>query len=281
MEITELLKIKAPKYVNRMERVWKDATKNDFRNENLTTVNLMLFRAKMKEQVSANTARTYLAYVSSCINTLRADGEVQNLPADWMKATRVKAEQVAMCFLTEDEIKRLEGFSPSNDYERRVKAQFLVECYTGARSSDVIRLDASNINSEGNIVYVSRKTTIRAILPCKPIVRTILESGDNKENPATTIPLKTKNDIIRRMLRTVGITDFVKVYKGGEELSGEKWEFCSTHTGRRSFASNLYLRGVDLYDISRLMGHSSVTMTENYICCGLRQLSQKALEYFK
>lgn len=281
MEILELLTIKSPKYARRITRVWTEATKTDFRNESLNTVNLMLFRTRMKELVSANSARTYLAYVSSCINTLRADGELQNLSTDWMKSTRVKAEQVAMCYLTEYEIARLEGFTPTNDYERRVKAQFLVECYTGARSSDVVRLDASNINNEGEIVYVSAKTSIRAILPCKPIVRKILESGDNKENNQNAIPVKTKNGIIRRMLRTVGVTDYVKVFKGGEELSGEKWEFCSTHTGRRSFASNLYLRGVDLYDISRLMGHSSVTMTENYICCGLRKLSKEALDYFK
>lgn len=281
MEISELLKMKAPKYVKRITGVWQEATKTDFRNDNLTTVNLMLFRTRIKELVSANSARTYLAYVSSCVNALRKDGLVNNLPADWMKSTRVKAEQVALCFLTEDEIKRLENYVPTNLYELRIKAQFLVECYTGARSSDVVRLDESNIDNEGNIVYVSQKTHIRAILPCKPIVRTILRSGDNKEWSHNAIPLKTKNDTIRRMLRAAGVTDHVKVFKGGEELSGEKWEFCSTHTGRRSFASNLYLRGVDLYDISRLMGHSSVTMTEHYICCGLRKLPQAAIDYFK
>jgi site-specific recombinase XerD len=60
-----------------------------------------------------------------------------------------------------------------------------------------------------------------------------------------------------------------------------KWEFVSSHTARRSFATNLYLRGADLYSISQMMGHASVEMTQNYLCCGLREQSAQVMEYFK
>jgi len=39
----------------------------------------------------------------------------------------------------------------------------------------------------------------------------------------------------------------------------------STHTLRRTFATNLYIEGVDLKRISRRMGHKSVKTTEKYI----------------
>ncbi|KAB4949348.1 site-specific integrase, partial [Bacteroides thetaiotaomicron] len=43
----------------------------------------------------------------------------------------------------------------------------------------------------------------------------------------------------------------------------------------------LYLRGADLYSISQMMGHASVEMTQNYLCCGLREQSAQVMEYFK
>ena len=281
MEILDLLKKKRPLYAERINTAWVAATGCDFVNDNITAVNLVMFTDYFKDQVSENSARTYLAYVKSCINTLKADGKLKQLPPAWERSAKVKAEQVAMCYLTEEEVERLVDYTPKNDYERKVRAQFLVECYTGARSSDVVRLTKENIDAQGNITYISQKTKIRTIVPCKPLVREIIEDGDNKENPRSAIPLKTKNEIIRRMLKAVGVNDVVKVFKGGEELTGEKYTFCSTHTGRRTFCTNLYLRGVDLYTISRLAGHSSVTITEHYVVCGIRALSKQAMEYFK
>ena len=36
------------------------------------------------------------------------------------------------------------------------------------------------------------------------------------------------------------------------------------HTCRHTFGSRLAQRGVDLYQIQRLMGHKSITMTQRY-----------------
>jgi hypothetical protein len=30
-----------------------------------------------------------------------------------------------------------------------------------------------------------------------------------------------------------------------------------------------------------MMGHASVEMTQNYLCCGLREQSAQVMEYFK
>lgn len=39
----------------------------------------------------------------------------------------------------------------------------------------------------------------------------------------------------------------------------------SSHSGRRSFATRLIERGVDIKAVSRLMGHSSISMTAQYV----------------
>jgi len=277
MEAVKILQMKYPRYVKRMQGIFLEATGCELLNKNLTAVNLMLFTNKLKECVANSSAHTYSSFLKSAINTLKADGQLRQLTGEWEKSLNVKAEQVAMCYLTEEEINKFAEYVPKNDRERVVQAQFLIECYTGARTSDIERFDRTNIDGDF-ITYVSQKTRIRATIPLKPIVRRLIEENANKGGE---MPLKTKNEIIRRICMGVGITDVVKVFRAGEELTGEKYKFCSTHTGRRSFASNMYLRGVDLYTISKLMGHSSVQMTENYIVCGIRDLPEAALNYFK
>ncbi|MBR7559538.1 site-specific integrase, partial [Mycobacterium tuberculosis] len=39
----------------------------------------------------------------------------------------------------------------------------------------------------------------------------------------------------------------------------------SSHSGRRTFATNLIERGVDIKAVSTLMGHSSIAMTAQYV----------------
>ncbi|NOQ67629.1 MAG: tyrosine-type recombinase/integrase, partial [Desulfobacterales bacterium] len=40
---------------------------------------------------------------------------------------------------------------------------------------------------------------------------------------------------------------------------------CSSHSGRRTYATRLIEDGYDIKAVSRLMGHSSVAMTARYV----------------
>jgi integrase/recombinase XerD len=42
-------------------------------------------------------------------------------------------------------------------------------------------------------------------------------------------------------------------------------DHASSHSGRRTFATSLIERGVDIKAVSSLMGHSSVAMTARYV----------------
>ena len=63
-------------------------------------------------------------------------------------------------------------------------------------------------------------------------------------------------------------------------ITKEKWELVSSHTARRSFATNLYLSGVALEDIALMMGHGkNIETTKRYIC-GERQITTRVMAYF-
>ncbi len=92
---------------------------------------------------------------------------------------------------------------------------------------------------------------------------------------------KAYNATIRRICAKCGINQHIKVFKAGEEREGEKWEYVGSHTSRRSFATNLYLRGVDIYTICKLLGHSDVKVTQGYIQSGIRTNSEELMGYFR
>ena len=272
--IERVLKQKYPRYAERLITVWHTSTGERLSEEHLTKINFSIFADALKSSVASSSARTYLAMFKATLNMLN---DTIKLPTGYEKVLTSKEEKPMMCYLNEYDLQKIETYEPKTLNERVVRAQFLIECYTGARTSDVERFDVSNLQ-DGFISYVSQKTKIMATIPCKPIVERLIRSGENK---GSQMALKTKEAIIRRILRNAGVKQIVKVFKAGNEMTGEKWQFCSSHTGRRSFASNMYLKGVDLFTISKLMGHASVEQSSKYIVCGIRQLPVQAMEYFK
>lgn len=219
--------------------------------------------------MSDSSAKTALAYVKAVLNE---NSEVVELPTrKFNEVLTIRSIKSTATWLTEDELKQLRA---SSDVERLVLADFLIGAYTGARYSDFVDFDERNI--VGNrLDYTSKKTGIRATVPLKPVVRKLLKM--ERSNVST----KYFNTTIKEICRKSGITEEIKLFKAGETVCGEKWKFVSSHTARRSFATNLYLRGVDIVSIGKMMGHSSVEMTERYIVCGLRDLSEEAMNFFK
>ena len=74
------------------------------------------------------------------------------------------------------------------------------------------------------------------------------------------------------------------MFKAGKEETGKKYRFVSSHTGRRSFATNLSKKGVPLEQIAVMMGHTSngmpnIQMTQRYIV-GKTEIDSNTLRLF-
>lgn len=266
---------KYPKYIKIIDR-FQEATGCECEWDNITKANLYEFANYMTDKVARTSARTYMAMFKSVLN-LYADS-VQ-LPKGWDDVLAVKKDVSQNVFLNEKEIKKIIGYKPTSRNEQIVRCLFLLSCLTGARHSDAMNFTESNIE-DGMLVYVSKKTHIEARIPVAPIVHDIISEitannlrGDEMSDP-------TYNSNIRSICKAVGINSNVKLYNGGAYQEGEKWEFVASHTARRSFATNLYQRGADLYSISKLMGHASTQQTESYIVGGIRELPDKVLSFF-
>lgn len=244
---------------------------------NLTKIGLSKFVDYMNERLATSSVKTYAAMLKAVLNLYN---EEVKLPKDYDKVLSVRGETSSNTWLNDLEIETLIGYIPVNATERLVKNQFIMGCVTGARHSDYMDFTRENIVNK-RLVYVSQKTHVRAEVPLSPVVERLIAENEMFYLVDKEVSDPTFNKTIREICRKLGMNERLKLYRAGEFVEGAKYEFISSHTARRSFATNLYLRGADLYAISKMMGHSSVTMTEGYISCGLRDLSDNILDYFK
>lgn len=234
---------------NGQEPQWKDLRK----------LFLIEFVKYLSEQVSPNSARSYCAYMKSLLNDYSE--EIQLPCKDFADILSVKSVGVSHIYLADNEILLLLEYTPKNTTEHAVRNHFAMSCLTGMRHSDVIRLDLSNVNNS-QITYLSEKTNTLIRTPNSKIVTNLLNEGVKKN-----VSKNTYNKTIREICEKVGINDEVKVAHAGEEKIGAKYLFVSSHTARRSFATNLYMATKDIYLVSKLMGHSNIEMTQKYVCC--------------
>lgn len=147
---------------------------------------------------------------------------------------------------------------------KRARGLFLIGCYTGLRVSDFSRLNTAHIGR--HITIKTHKTGIPVVIPIHPVVREIIEGGFDLTN---TISDQKLNEQIKELCRLTGITNDVLVNRneGGHNVERiyPKYKLVSSHTARRSFATNAYKSGVPTIAIMKITGHTKESTFLKYI----------------
>jgi integrase len=179
----------------------------------------------------------------------------------------VTTEESDSVYLNENELKTLYSFDLRNNQRfERVRDLFLVGAWTGLRFSDFVRIKEDNIK-DNYIEIEQQKTGKRVLIPLHPVVAEIWEKY-NKQLPRVITNQKF-NDYIKEVCKMAGITEHEHkaITKGGIKISTryEKWELISSHTARRSFATNLFLSGFPTLSIMQITGHKTEKAFMRYI----------------
>ena len=240
----------------------------------LTKSKLYEFRDTLAASVCASSAKTYLAVFKGILARYEDEADICK---DFRDILKIRGEKPQKTYLTDKELERLAAVPTKSDEERTVLCQFLIGAYTGMRISDIRRVGRENI-ADGYLDYVSQKTGVRATVPCG---EKVLHCIHYVQDSGLELSTAGYNKALRRLCKRAGIRDRVKVHKAGHDLTGEKWQFVSSHTARISFCTNLAKRHAPILDISRLAGHTSTGMTERYIVRTDIDLPKSAMDYFK
>ena len=187
------------------------------------------------------------------------------------RAFKVHSVRTDAIYLTREDLEALEavdlsGFPSCWAIARDI---FMIGVWSAQRVSDYNNLSWENI-FEGEITMLlitQKKTGKRVAVPCCHKLRSILERYKGRQLPH--LYDQKINDIMKQIGRMAGLDTPVEIRctKGGITTSHilPKWQLIQTHTARRTGATLMYLSGMDVYDICKITGHSSIQTLERYI----------------
>lgn len=208
-------------------------------------------------------------YISSQIKNLKA---VMNYAYklglhknESFKSFAKHTEDVDNIYLNEDEIKKIYEL-PLKGYHDRARDLFIIGCCTALRYSDFTQIKPENI--KGDFIYVTtQKTTERVIVPIHWMVKQLLNKYNN--NLPKAISNQKLNDYLKLIGEKAGINDIVTKTRteGGKKITRtfHKYELITTHTARRSAATNMYKSGVPTIAIMKITGHKTEAAFLKYI----------------
>lgn len=217
--------------------------------------------------LSKNYIARMIGNIKRIMNEASDEGYNKNMKYKSAKFKR-EFEEVPNIYLTIEELKTLHKHDYSTDLKLdRVCDIFLIGAFTGLRFSDFSQLGPENIKDDKFVVKDMQKESGRVVIPIHWIVKEILHKYNGK------IPKSLSNQKMNDYLKDIGRlaridSPFIKTRtQGGKKVSTtyKKWQLMTTHTARRSMATNMYLAKVPIYTIMTLTGHKSVTQFFKYI----------------
>jgi integrase len=196
-------------------------------------------------------------------------------------------EEAFHVFLSEAELSTLYTMDLTNNKRLdKVRDLFLIACRTALRFGDFINLRPENFIENRTMLKVqTAKTGNEVVIPVHPWVRAIMEKWEWWLPPPMSN--QNMNKYIKELCNKAGITTPIifKRTRGGETetITTEKWKLISTHSGRRTAASNMYLAGIPAISIMKITGHQSEKVFLKYIKLDMQQHALTMLEnpYFQ
>lgn len=209
----------------------------------------------------------YISYANLIGDIQRPLHKGVKLPSE----TTVKKHKREIVAYTREEQKRLKSVLMRGDNPAYNVVLFMLE--TGMRIGEVLAVGWDDINWKRKSVRIGK--TIVRIAETK---RTIVQPSAKSYTSNRTIPLSTDAYELLSFLKSIDETgsDFIFHDENGNHIEYEsvRWwiskaceeagiPYYGMHVFRHTFATNCYENGCDVKILSKLLGHSDVTITYN------------------
>jgi len=199
-------------------------------------------------------------------------------------------EEVSNIYLTIEELTDLckLDFSQEKRFDI-VRDLFLLGCYTGLRFSDFSKIQTEYIDEKEQIIELhTRKTNQIVTIPILPQTKEIL--AKYKVENQFVIPKCKSNQkfnqdlkIVAKKLECLHIEINKTTYIKGKktQIQIPKWQLVTTHTARRSFASNMIKLGFSTQSIMQITGHKTESSFQKYVKITSKENAIKMREEFE
>jgi integrase len=219
------------------------------------------WREQFCSVVSPTTFNIVVRTLRAIFNRAKKRGYIDNNPFDDIEKIRVNEKRL---FLLKNELERLfeqidKDLNRSGlrenvlNFRRRFRLYVEFLLHTGLRRDEALRLKQSDVDYNQNVIYVEKTKTkqMRAIPLTKRAKEILLELGEG----------------LFHKLNKHDVTNKFREYLNRAGLKGFK-----LHSLRHTFACQLVVSGIDIYAISRLLGHTDLKTTMIYAKVNIESL---------
>lgn len=221
---------------------------------------------KIEIGLATNTIGKQIAVLKNFIHNAIDEG-ITTLTYSNIKKFKILTEETDSIYLNENELSKLNELDLTNIPRlEAVRDIFLVGAWTGLRFSDLNQVKTNNI--ERNMLKIRQtKTGKTVMIPLHPVVKDILLKYNN------ILPRIPSNQKTNEYLKEIGeLAEFNDPFEksrtdGGIRITKvfAKKDLLTTHTARRSFATNLYNEGFPTISIMQVTGHKTERAFLKYI----------------
>jgi integrase/recombinase XerD len=213
----------------------------------LSLINSMVieeFKTRRMKTVKAVSVNTELRHLKAMFSWATKMEYIVKSPFTGVKMIRTPTQIVR--FLSKVEIERLFAIIAKN---KDVRAYNLVTFYlqTGARATEILEEGGFTWASiKENHIEIIGKGRKRRNIPLNNTLRRILDSQKGERVPFPYTYSMVSQSLSRRLFRQAGFPEV------------------NIHTLRKTAGANLIQAGMDIYRVSKFLGHSSVKVTEQH-----------------
>lgn len=228
-----------------------DLPLSDFTGEVIRAYEVYL---KTEKDLCQNTLIRYMKALKKITNRCLANDWIQKDPFVGIK---FREEPTEPEFLTLEEVDRIYNCNPGSKRLEVIKDMFLMSAFTGLAFTDVSQQTEDHIvtDNDGNkwIRKPRQKTKQMSNIPLLDVPLAIIEKYQGNKKAAkkgVLLPIPC-NQVMNRYLKE--IATICKINK-----------HLTMHTARHTYATLCLSQGVSLKNVSKMLGHASVKMTERY-----------------
>lgn len=199
------------------------------------------------KQVSRNSAHTYYSKIKAALNHAVRDKIIQSNPCK--RVQNIRKVDTEIQFLTFEEIQVLYRTIAKTESGKEVARMFLFGCFTGLSLANLETLTYEQIEGE-RVKYFRTKTEKWIYIDLNKTALSLIGNTLNKELSA-------------KIFNTPKRRHATRLLKNWGKQAGIK-KSMHYHIARHTFATLSLTSGVDLYTVSKLLGHKNLSTTQIY-----------------
>jgi integrase/recombinase XerD len=225
--------------------------------ENIDDINrtaLVEFVSSMREKgLSASCSDAYVRGINPFLTWLFEN----ELTSEHFKVKRIKFQKKVMKTFNVSQVKAIVTYKPKNYYEIRLHTLLLLLLDCGIRINEALTLTRSNIDFDNLLIMVDGKGNKQRVVPFSFEMRKALFKLLRLSNFELVFASREGGKLGYNNVRR----DFNKLI---EKLRIEDVDG-SFHAFRRCFARNFVRSGGNLFYLQKILGHTTLKMSREYI----------------